>query len=123
MIFVTAALGPGGNSDGLLGASRIPDKGNPLMIDPTFTSGFDGLAQVRRALDSVPGVLAVCDSGDQETDTNSRGAHSLNQKTMTICAACSLKHLYCSTSTIVHSSATLETRKFNIYRISEMLFF
>jgi hypothetical protein len=34
--------------------------GNPvkIWIGPTFISWFDKLAQIRRALDSVPGVLA-----------------------------------------------------------------
>jgi hypothetical protein len=61
-----------------LSANKIRDKGNPIMIwiGPAFTSGFDGLGQVRsgqvrRVLDSVPGVLAGCNSDDQEAHTQS----------------------------------------------------
>jgi hypothetical protein len=69
---------PEGNSDGLPGANKIPGKGGggAVMVwcGPAFTSKFDGLFQVRPAIDSVPGVLA----GD---NVEWPGVNTRNQKT------------------------------------------
>jgi hypothetical protein len=70
-------------------------KGEPcnLWIDPTFTGGFDGLAQVRQALDSVPGVLAGYNSklvGDAHSPYN----HLLNQKKKDHSTGYLLMHFY-----------------------------
>jgi hypothetical protein len=68
---LTATVGTEGNSDGSLDANRIPGKGSSIMIGivPTYIGGFDGVAQVRRALDSAPGMLASCNTDDQKVHT------------------------------------------------------
>jgi hypothetical protein len=50
-----------------------------IWIDSTFTGEFDGLAQIRRALDAVPGVLAGYNSDDQEVHIHAAPIHSVRR--------------------------------------------
>jgi hypothetical protein len=56
--------------------------GITIRYDPTFIDGVDGLAQVRRALYSVPGVLAGYHSDDREAHTYAAPIHSVERQLM-----------------------------------------
>jgi hypothetical protein len=62
-------------------ANKIPDMRNPTMIciGPTSASNFYVSAEARRALVSVPGVLAGCNSDDQELHTHTSPILSLRR--------------------------------------------
>jgi hypothetical protein len=54
--------------------------GIPIMIwnSLVFTGGFDGLAPVRQALDSISGLVSGCSSGDQELHIHVTPIHSVD---------------------------------------------
>jgi hypothetical protein len=47
---------------------------------PFFTCGFDGLAQVRLALDPMSGLVSGCSSDDQELQIHVTPIHSVRRQ-------------------------------------------
>jgi hypothetical protein len=117
---VTATVGPEGNSDGLSGANRISFKGNPKMIriGPTLRGGTDGLAQARRALESVPCVLEGCNSDDQEVHTNVL----FPQRQMIVTIECLLMLLCCRTYSGSLTLRLWEHVNSNTFNVPQILF-
>lgn len=79
----------------------VSGKWNPIMIliGPAFTGKFSGLAQIRQALDSLPGVLVGSD--DQEVHTHEAPIYSARRQTE-ICTGCLLVRLHSFTNTVVN---------------------
>jgi hypothetical protein len=71
-----------------------------IWIGPAFRGGYDGLAQVGRSFDPVPGVSVGRNIDDKEVHTHAAPIHSIRRQMVTG-TGCLLMHLRGCTHTTV----------------------